>query len=231
MLFLVYKYAILSNPWLRKTYNEKETEKMQGYILKTTRSRDEDLIVTILTKNNLYTLYRFYGARHSPIGLGNKIDFTIEPQVGYMDRLRNVLHLGFVWQKEMEKVLVWQQFIRLLYDHLKEIETIDEFYYDLLEELTRKLKRQNPKRAVLEGYVKLLEHEGRLHKEPVCFLCEGVIKEDPVYVRSFLPAHHSCVPKPSVRAKAAEHLFTHYDSQYLCDAEVEILFQTLCEGL
>ncbi len=204
---------------------------MQGYILKTTRSRDEDLIVSILTPKNLYTLYRFYGARHSPIQLGNKIDFTIEPQVGYMDRLRNVMHLGFSWQRELEKVLVWQQFIRLLYDHLKEIEVIDEFYYNLLEDLALRLKRQHPKRAVLEGYTKLLAHEGRLHKEFVCFVCESKIYEDPVFVRSFLPAHATCIPKAKVDSSGIRHLFTYYDSQYLSDADVETLFQTICEGL
>ncbi len=204
---------------------------MQGYILKTTRSRDEDLIVSVLTKNSLYTLYRFYGARHSPIRVGNKIDFTIEPQIGYMDRLRNVLHIGFSWQKEIEKVLVWQQFIGLLYNHLKEIEAIDAFYYDLLDDLTHRLKRQHPKRAMLEGYVKLLEHEGRLHKEPYCFLCETKIEDDPVFVRSFLPAHGTCIPKPTINKRGAHHLFTYFDSQYLSDAEVETLFQTICEGL
>lgn len=204
---------------------------MQGYILKTTRSRDEDLIVSILTQKSLYTLYRFYGARHSPIQLGNKIDFTIEPQMGYMDRLRNVMHLGFSWQRELEKVLVWQQFIKLLYDHLKEIEEIDAFYYDLLEELSRRLKRQQPKRAILEGYTKLLEHEGRLHKEPLCFICEQIIEDAPVIVRSLLPAHQTCIPKPPVDPKGVRHLFSYFDSQYLSDADVEILFQTICEGL
>ena len=204
---------------------------MQGYILNITRVRDEDLIVSILTPNNLYTLYRFYGARHSPIALGHKIDFTIEPQVGYMDRLRNVMHIGFRWLKEIEKVMIWQRFIQLLYQHLKGIEEIDPFYFDLLEEMNRKFLRQNPKRVVVESYVRLLTFEGRLHTEPYCFVCEGKIETDPVIVRSFLPAHSECIPKTPISQKGLEHLFQYRDAQYLSDSEVELLFQTIMEGL
>ncbi len=48
---------------------------MQGYIIHITRVKDEDLIVTILTQNVIKTTYRFYGARHSSVHLGYKIDF------------------------------------------------------------------------------------------------------------------------------------------------------------
>ncbi len=34
---------------------------MQGYIININNVKDEDLIVTILTQNNLYTAYRFMG--------------------------------------------------------------------------------------------------------------------------------------------------------------------------
>ncbi|MDP1784740.1 MAG: recombination protein RecO, partial [Sulfuricurvum sp.] len=36
---------------------------MQGFIIKLSRVRDEDMIVTIISEENLTTLYRFYGAR------------------------------------------------------------------------------------------------------------------------------------------------------------------------
>ena len=55
---------------------------MQGYIINVNKARDEDVIVTILAQDNLYTLYRFYGARHSQINLGFKIDFEIEEYDG-----------------------------------------------------------------------------------------------------------------------------------------------------
>ena len=48
---------------------------MQGYIINLNRVKDEDLIVTILSKGRLETLYRFYGARHGTINIGFKIDY------------------------------------------------------------------------------------------------------------------------------------------------------------
>ncbi len=48
---------------------------MQGFLLQTQSIRDEDLIVRVLTKNQLKTLYRFYGKRHSVLNVGRKIDF------------------------------------------------------------------------------------------------------------------------------------------------------------
>jgi len=204
---------------------------MQGYILNLTPVRDEDLIVTILTPSRLHTLYRFYGARHSPINLGYKIDFTIEPQVGYMDRLRNVLHLSFPWLMEFEKVMAWQHFIKSLHRHLKDIETIDPFYFDLLERLVVKLRRQHPKRAIVEGYTELLEHEGRLHAQPICFACDEEIEKDPVIVRGFLQAHRGCVKDLPIGKKGLRHLFRFKDGQYLADEEIELLYRRICEGL
>ena len=52
---------------------------MQGYIINLNRVKDEDLIVTIISKDSLETLYRFYGARHGTINIGFKIDYEIEP--------------------------------------------------------------------------------------------------------------------------------------------------------
>ena len=40
---------------------------MQGFILRTQPVRDEDLLVSILTQNELVLAYRFYGARHASI--------------------------------------------------------------------------------------------------------------------------------------------------------------------
>jgi hypothetical protein len=51
---------------------------MQGFIVNINRVKEEDLIVSILTKDKLHTLYRFYGARHGSINIGFKIDFEIE---------------------------------------------------------------------------------------------------------------------------------------------------------
>lgn len=60
---------------------------MQGYIIDIKTVKDDDLIVSILTENHVYTTYRFYGARHSNINVGYKIDFELESnlKVQYQD--------------------------------------------------------------------------------------------------------------------------------------------------
>jgi hypothetical protein len=50
---------------------------MQGYIIDLKVVKDDDLIVTLLCENELITSYRFYGARHSNINIGYKIDFEL----------------------------------------------------------------------------------------------------------------------------------------------------------
>ena len=204
---------------------------MQGFILNVTRAKNEDLIVSVLTQKRLHTLYRFYGARHSTINIGYKIDFDIEYQIGYMPRLRHITHLGFSWLKDLGKAMAWQQFIKLLYRHLQEIEEPGNFYFDLLQRVCIKLTRQNPKRAIIESYVALLEHEGRLHDTLYCFVCERKIEKEPVLVRSFLPAHTSCVPKDSFDKKKIEYLFAYKDSQFLDGEEIERLWSILTEGV
>ncbi len=204
---------------------------MQGFILNITRAKNEDLIVSILTQRRLYTLYRFYGARHSTINLGYKIDFEIEQTIGYLPRLRHITHLGFRWLRDYHKVILWQQFIKLLFAHLKDIQEPGRFYFDLLESLALKLTRQHPKRAIIEHYVELLEYEGRLHKDWSCFVCEEKIQDDPTLVRALLPAHTYCIPTDPFSQRAIAFLFEYKDSQYLEDEEIERLWQLLSQGL
>ncbi len=203
---------------------------MQGFILKITKVRNEDLIVKILGPTKIYTLYRFYGARHSTINLGYKIDFEIESNMGYLPKLRHITHLGFDWLKRMDALLHWQQYIKELDRHLFDVEELEPFYFDLCNRLCKKLSRQSPKRALLEGYLELLEFEGRLHKEPLCFVCENRIDNDPVLVRGFLQAHEHCIPKRSFDQKKLAYFFDHKDSQFLDDGEIEALWSLLMEG-
>lgn len=51
---------------------------MQGYIIDIKNVKEDDLIVTVLAQEAIYTTYRFYGARHSTINIGYKIDFELE---------------------------------------------------------------------------------------------------------------------------------------------------------
>lgn len=204
---------------------------MQGYILRVTKVRDEDCIVSILTQNRLIDSYRFYGARHSSILLGHKIDFELEQNPNFLPRLRGVMHLGFAWLLDRQRELIWQDFIKLLYSHLKDVESLDEGYFIILEEATKKLFKQNPKRVMVESYVKLLELEGRLHKKPICFICDKEVEGAIALARAYLPAHESCIDKKGFKRQDLLYLYKNKSSINLEDEEIELLYLTMLQGL
>ncbi len=205
---------------------------MQGYILNTVKVKDEDMIVTLLTQKRLKTVYRFYGARHASIHLGYKLDFEIRTSVkSSIGMLRDVLHLGSPWLGDVKKFYYWQQFIKLLYRHLQDIEEVDAFYFELLETMNRKFTRQNPIRTLVEGYLHLLSHEGRLHEDFVCFLCNETIDTQTVLTRGFLPAHPSCLFAETFSTEALHTLFATKSTLLLSDHEVEKLWSIVQQGL
>ena len=215
---------------IHSKYTKKRAH-LQGYIINVNKARDEDVIVTILTHHNLYTLYRFYGARHGQINLGFKIDFETEASVkASIDRLRGVIHLGFPWISERSRLFVWQQFTALFHKHLQDSELLDPFYFELLEEAADIWQTQNPKRIAIESYVKLLNFEGRLHTEMSCFFCEQTIEKDISLIRAFLPAHAECLLAIPIDIKAIQELFSTGSSLFLSDKEVEMLWHVLLEG-
>jgi len=205
---------------------------MQGFIISLNRARDEDLVVTILSDSGLDTLYRFYGARHGVINLGFKIDFEIITNVkSTIGQLRDVLHLGYPWRTDHHKLRTWQQFVTLFYSHLKESEETGGFYFELLDRAAESWAKQNPKRIAIESYVKLLEHEGRLHKELHCFFCDEVITKEVSIIRSFLPAHPNCAHTLSIKQEGLIELFDNHSSLFLSDKEVDRLWLVLLEGI
>jgi len=205
---------------------------MQGFIIRLTRARDEDMIVTIIAEQNLQTLYRFYGARHSPINMGFKIDFEIETSIKTsIGRMRDVIHLGYPWMAEFERMRLWQQFIGLFYPHLKDSEQIGEFYFSLLNEASLQWKDQNPKRVAIESYIKMLEYEGRLHRESDCFFCDSPIENDISLIRAFLPAHKHCSHTLSFNPKGLTWLYEKGSTLFLDEQEIERMWYILNEGL
>ncbi len=205
---------------------------MQGFIISLNRARDEDLVVSILSQSGLDTLYRFYGARHGVINLGFKIDFEIVTNVkSTIGQLRDVIHIGYPWLTDHHKLRTWQQFVTLFYSHLKESEETGSFYFELLDSAANAWSKQNPKRVAVESYVKLLEHEGRLHKEMHCFFCDGPISDEVSMIRSYLPAHPKCAHTLSIKQKGLVELFENRSSLFLSDQEVERLWLILLEGL
>jgi len=205
---------------------------VQGYIINLNKVKDEDLIVTILSKGSLETLYRFYGARHGTINIGFKIDYEIEPSAkSTIGRLKDVIHIGFKWINDYKLLRLWQDFTGLFHKHLKDAEDLGSFYFELLDNASREWNRQNPKRVAVESYIKLLEHEGRLHKEPYCFLCSKEIKGDISLIRAYLPTHYNCTHTLGIQKKALNELYDNHSTLFLNDKEVDRLWSVLLEGL
>ncbi len=204
---------------------------MRGIILKTVRVRDEDLVVKILTSEEVLTLYRFYGARHSYINVGYHIDFEVEesPKVT-IKRLRNVTQIPpFLF--DFHLAIFYNQFIKLLENHLTDVTKIDNFYYNLVVEILETIKKREPKRVLIESYVRLLEKEGRLHKDFECFLCEKRVENDVALARSFLPAHTKCIYSKGFQKEKLKVLFEEKKSLLLEDVEIEKLWQILNLGI
>ena len=205
---------------------------MQGFILNLNKVKDEDLVVVILSKNNLDTLYRFYGARHSVINLGFMIDYESESSAkSTISRLKDVMHISYKWINNNKYLRLWQDFITLFYKHLKDTYEVDEFYFNLLNYASDNWSKQNPKRVAIESYVKLLEHEGRLQNEMECFLCHEPIDGDISLIRAFLPTHRECTHTLEVNKNGLKELFTNKSSLFLNDKEIDRLWYVLLEGL
>jgi recombinational DNA repair protein (RecF pathway) len=205
---------------------------MKGFILKTVKVRDEDLIVKILTPDEVLTLYRFYGARHSYINVGYHIDFVVEETPkATIKRLRHVIQLPFSFMFDLQKMLDFKLFVSLLENHLFDVTKIDSFYYNMLIEITEKLKDRESKRLLIEYYVKLLEKEGRLHKDFKCFLCEREIKNKIALARAFLPGHENCLYSEGFEKEKITTLFNEKKSLLFNDGEIEKLWKILNLGM
>ena len=204
---------------------------MQGYIIDIKPVKDDDLIVSILTEHEVMTTYRFYGARHSNINLGYKIDFELENTRSSIPRLKDVIQLGFPWILDNENMYCWQRYIKLFYPHLKDIEQIDAFYFYSLENLVHIMIKQNALRAICESYISLLEYEGRLHSDFECLMCESTITEDISLVRGFLPVHANCTYSRGFELSKMKDLFEKKKVISFSDDEVEYLWNILLQGL
>lgn len=205
---------------------------MQGYILSTRKQKNEDLIVKILTSESIFDLYRFYGARHPIVHIGHKIDFISEYNGLFMPKLRNIIHLGFSWERDLERVYVWQRFIELLNAHLRDIHEIDSHYFRILDSGAYKLLKQNPLRVALEMYTEILQSEGRHHLNENCFLCGEQMSDDEIIlVQGFLCAHMHCTQGIKINKDKIKHLLSSASSIALNDEEITKAYQVLLLGM
>lgn len=204
---------------------------MQGFISGITKLKNENIIVQIITENKFLNLYRFYGLRHSIISIGRKIDFEIEYSGQFMPKLRNVLQLGFIWENDYNKLYYWQRFLKLLNSHLRDTLEIPKFYFELLNKGALFLSKQDSKRVVIEMYVDLLEFEGRLNIENICFVCNQPLDSNIVVTRGFLCAHNHCIPQKNI-SKDLFFEFLHFKkSTFLEEDNIEYLLNIVLLGI
>ena len=205
---------------------------MKGFILSVKKAKNEDSIATVLSATEVKTYYRFFGARHSILQLGNLVDFEVEGEDGrFMPRLRSLSHMGFPWLFDKNKLLMWHNFIKKFEPHLKDTEELDSFYYHLLLDAAKKWNKQNPKRIVCESYITLLEYEGRLYPEENCFICEQRIEEEIALMQAFRPAHPTCIYAPALPTKKILDFFQSKKTVFFEDYEVEYLYNIVMKGL
>lgn len=206
---------------------------MQGFILNIRKIREEDSLVTVITESKIKTMYRFYGARHSSINLGYKIDFASEPiQNRQLLRLRDVTHLGYVWLKDRGKLLAWQSFCALLHSHLKEVSEHGGFYFESLQNAAARLEKSSAKRIIVESYLSLLKYEGRFHHLNKCFFCGDAIEEESVALgRGFLPSHENCIFQEGFNKQKLSDFFETGNTMLFSDKEVEALLSIMLLGL
>jgi len=92
----------------------KGEDNMKGFVLGLRKAKNEDSIALVLSHKDVRTYYRFFGARHSILQLGNLIDFEVEGEgSSFLPRLRSLSHLGFPWLFDKNKLLLWHNFIKL----------------------------------------------------------------------------------------------------------------------
>jgi hypothetical protein len=195
------------------------------------RAKNEDMIALILTRHDIKSYYRFYGARHSILQVGYLVDF--EDEDGYssfMPRLRNLSHIGFSWLKDKNRLLLWHNFIYPFIPHLRDANEIDNFYFDLLLEAAQKWEKQNPKRVACESYIKLLKFEGRLNLPTLCYICDNTIENEVALMQAFKPAHPECIYTPSINKNKLLKFYENESTLYLEDNEVAYLFDVLLKG-
>lgn len=205
---------------------------MQGYIIHITPQKNEDIILSILTLQKIKKLYRFYGARHSILQLGKKIDFEVENNGIFMSKLRNITALNFLWERDLQRLQIWQRYIQLLFKHFEGIEEIDNFYFNMLEVGSAKLTLQNPYRVILEMYATLLKYEGRIPSFDTCFLCNHPLHQQITLTRSYLPTHTNCIPSTNIFPRdKIQYFLTQCSTIYLEDKEIYHLWQILLQGI
>ncbi len=205
---------------------------MKGFIIELRRAKNEDMIVTLLTTSSTKSYYRFFGARHSILQLGHLIDFEVEGDgERFMPRIRGLSHFGFEWLYDHNRLQLWHDFIHLLASHLKDSDTLEPFYYDLLLQSAQRWHRQNPKRIICDSFISILDYEGRVHKEDTCYICEEPLGQYISLMRAFIPTHPHCIDSLPIDREKFFDFLDSGSSIYYSDEEIEMIYSVILRGL
>lgn len=205
---------------------------MKGFILSVKKAKNEDCIAIVLSNTEIRSYYRFYGARHSILQLGNLLNFEVEGEDSqFLPKLRKLSLIEFSCMKHKKKLILWQDFIKKLAFHLEDADSLEAFYYDLLLEAVQHCQKQNPKRIICESYLKLIIYEKRLSTNTHCFICEEAINKEISLMQGFKPAHPKCIHSPALSSQKVFDFFRTQSTICLEDEEVDILFDVLMKGL
>ena len=205
---------------------------MRGFIINIRKAKNEDVIVTVLSNESVKNYWRFFGQRHSILQIGNLIDFEVtEGKNGFMPNMRSLSQLSFPWIFSANHLLIWQKFIKLFDSHLKDTNEIEKSYFNLLLEIAKKWDKQNSKRLVVEGYIKLLEKEGRLYNNGFCYICGNILESKIGLMRAFIPTHPQCIYGSSLEKKSIFRLFHTKSTINMEDEEIENLYEIVLKGL
>ena len=204
---------------------------MRGFIINIRKAKNEDVVVTVLSNNSVQSYWRFFGARHSILQIGNLVDFEVkESQNNFMPQMRSLSQLSFPWIFSANHLLIWQNFIKLFEPHFKETTEIESFYFDLLLKIAKRWEKQNPKRLAIEAYIELLEYEGRLYDHGFCHICEEVLEEEVGLMRAFLPAHPHCIYATPLKKNSIFKLFNTKSTIHIDNNEITTLYNILLKG-
>ena len=147
-----------------------------------------------------------------------------------MPRLHNTVHLGFPWLIERKYLLKWQNFMRLFFMHLRDLEETDEFYFDLVEFCAHRFDKQSPKRLIVDAYLQILNHEGRLHDPNFCYFCNDEIWGEISLTRGFLPSHEACTQGMKFSLNEICDMYKIKKCLNLDDEDVEKLYEIVMQG-
>ena len=205
---------------------------MRGFIINIRKAKAEDVIVTVLSDKFVKSYWRFFGARHSILQIGNLVDFELsESNNNFMQNMRSLSHISFPWIFSNNHLLIWQNFIKLFEPHLKDTIEVESFYFDLLLKVANKWNKQNPKRLAIEAYIELLHYEGRLYDNGFCYVCEEILEERIGLMRAFLPTHPHCIYAKDLNKNEVFKLYDTKSTIHISDNTVEKLYLVLLKGL